>query len=498
MSVIISYESNSHARVSSPWPAVLDLLRYDLAYLSQDGFIPGHGVSNDGWVWLLREDGSLPAGLVPYAQRLCSKYGFPVKVADRARVRPPEELPLHTGLQLRDYQRSLVEAALTRGRGVIDAPPRSGKTTMGAAIIDAQPHPTLWIAPTKAIVRQTAHALKRMLPLGPDGVVELMGGWPKEPKSEQGAARDRFDDEVARLFGATVVVTTSATACKMPQRFYDSRRQLVIDEQHHALDRGMFHEINERALNVYHRFGMTGTHFRSDERTEILMDAVLSEVVGRVSVRQLVDLGFLAPVDFAFVPIEGPKVGPSSLDLAYRNGVLRHKTRNAWAVWAARALLAAGKRVIVLVKLIEHGEVLAELIPEATFVRGADGKFMTDDDVQAAISGFNAGSIRCLIGTSVLGEGIDLPAADALVYAKGGSASVTVTQDVFRVLTASPGKARAIVVDFADRHQDALLAQAQARGRIYASEDAFSVDVLDRAQDLEAWIGRRATFPALI
>ena len=209
--------------------------------------------------------------------------------------------------------------------------------------------------------------------------------------------------------------------------------------------------------------------------------------------QHLIDLGFLAPVDFVFVPVEEPKLGPCALDTAYRIGIVNHERRNQWAAWSAQTLMAMGKRVIVLVKQIDHGERLAGMIPGSLFVRGAGGsgdETVTDEEVQAAIADFNAGNCPCLVGTSVLGEGIDLPAADALVYAKGGSASVTVTQDVFRVLTASPGKERAIVVDFADRHHDGLIAQSANRGRIYAREDAFSVEVLGQPMDLPSWLAR--------
>jgi superfamily II DNA or RNA helicase len=224
---------------------------------------------------------------------------------------------------------------------------------------------------------------------------------------------------------------------------------------------------------------------------------VLADVIGRVEVQQLIDLGFLAPVDFVFVPIEEPKLGPCALDTAYRIGVMNHQRRNEWIAWSARALMEMGKRVIVLVKLIEHGEKLVDRIPGARFVRGASGD-VTDEDVRDAIASFNRGETPCLVGTSVLGEGIDLPAADALVYAKGGSAAVTVTQDVFRVLTASPGKERAIVVDFADRHHDGLLAQSMARGRLYASEDAFSTTVLGSPSDLPRWLTGRLRAPMTI
>jgi superfamily II DNA or RNA helicase len=479
------YMTNSAARLAFAPDGLLALLRHDLAYLANDTFVPNAANGYDGWIRLMDGEGNTSAGLVPTIRRLLDKYKVAYAFTD-ARERPGDELPLHSGFQLRDYQRALVAKALDKGRGVIDSPPRSGKTTIGGAIIDANPLPTLWIAPTKGIVHQTVRALKK-LACGPAGVMELVGGWPKVGTA---AKARRVSDA---LHEALVVVTTAATAIRAPASFYNTRKIMVIDEFHHA-SANSYQEINRIAHPIYYRYGMTGTHFRSDENQEILMDAVLSDVIGRIEIQQLVDLGFLAPVDFVFVPVDQPKLGSCALDSAYRLGIMNHQRRNEWVAWTAQTLMGMGKRVIVLVKLIEHGEALAKKIPGAVFVRGAGGSGadkVTDEEVQKSISDFNAGVTRCLVGTSVLGEGIDLPAADALVYAKGGSASVTVTQDVFRVLTASPGKERAIVVDFADRHHDGLMSQSASRARIYASEEAFSVDVLAQPLDLVAWLERR-------
>lgn len=478
---------NSSARLVFAHPAIVQLIRYDLAYLATEAFVPSDDDGWDGWIRLMDRTGYMPAGLVPKVRRLLDKYQIPYAFND-VRERPDDDLPLWSGFKLRDYQRQLVDRALSMGRGVLDSPPRSGKTLMGAAIIDANPLHTLWIAPTKGIVAQTVRALAK-LALGPHGVTGLTGGWPKPNASGGGPGKRRADE----LHHARVVVTTAATAVKAPESFYRSRKILVVDEFHHAAA-STYQEINKRAAPIYYRYGMTGTHFRSDENSEILMDAVLSDVIGRVEVKQLIDLGFLAPVDFVFVPVEEPKLGPCALDTAYRMGIVNHQRRNEWAAWSAKTLMAMGKRVIVLVKHVAHGAKLAGLIPGAQFVQGAGGsgdETVTDEEVEAKIHDFNNGMCQCLVGTSVLGEGIDLPAADALVYAKGGSAAVTVTQDVFRVLTASPGKARAIVVDFADRHHDGLIAQSANRGRIYSREDSFSVEVLGQPMDLVPWLARR-------
>jgi superfamily II DNA or RNA helicase len=96
--------------------------------------------------------------------------------------------------------------------------------------------------------------------------------------------------------------------------------------------------------------------------------------------------------------------------------------------------------------------------------------------------------VKILIGTSLLGEGVDLPTTDALVYAKGEKAEVTLTQNMFRVATAVSGKKNAILVDFSDRHNKHLLRHSEERLRVYYEESIFSVTVLQDTKSFEKWL----------
>jgi superfamily II DNA or RNA helicase len=99
------------------------------------------------------------------------------------------------------------------------------------------------------------------------------------------------------------------------------------------------------------------------------------------------------------------------------------------------------------------------------------------------------GEIPCVIGTSVIGEGRDVPAADALVYFAGLKSRVKVTQDYYRVLTPSPGKTHGIIVDAADCHHGVLTNHAAERLMLYRSESAFAADVMEWG-DFESWLNR--------
>ena len=110
---------------------------------------------------------------------------------------------------------------------------------------------------------------------------------------------------------------------------------------------------------------------------------------------------------------------------------------------------------------------------------------------QGVIDSFLAGQeVKILIGTTILGEGVDLPAADALVYARAEKAEVSLTQAVYRVGTADGAKKAAIVVDFADRHHKHLLEHSLERLRLFYREPTFTLTILDDPGQLAGWAAK--------
>lgn len=399
--------------------------------------------------------GRFGTGLVGLAAEVFHRRGSPFVVED-LRGPPPvrigEDVPEYfvrppTGCGWRSYQTQAADAALAAGRGVVVAPPRSGKTLICARVVAELGLPTLWVAPTRAIVEQTAAVLRGNFQDGAVGVVA---------DGEQDLDR-RF------------TVATAAGAVALPQAWLASRWALVIDEFHHA-PAATWQQLSKACAGAYYRFGATGTHFRADGE-DMLMHAVLGNVVARFAVEDLVHGGHLAPAAIFFVPVGG-KVRAGNHQKAIRLGIVEHEERNAKVVAWAEYLRRSGLPVVVLVERIEHGVALAARISGSVFVSGAD---------TSGIARFNAGEVDVLVGTSVLGEGVDLPRAAALVLARGGKSPVAVWQAIFRVLTAAGGKRAAVIVDFADRHHRTLLQWALERLRMYAQEPSFKIRVLEEA-----------------
>ncbi len=476
---------------ADPWALwVLDKeLRYPTATARAQGSgwsPPGGGDGWDGWIRLLRRPKTIPpyfpTGLISTVERLCHKMQIPFQVDD-VRQKPMGGIPEHPSETIidRDYQLAAETKALQIGRGVVNMSPRSGKTRVLMSVVAKLGLHTLWTAPTDAIVRQTLRAFETFF--GANFAHHQVGS-----------------SDLTKAKNARVTICTAATAVRLPPEFYKTRECKVVDEWHHGAAK-TYHEIAKNCDHIYYRYGMTGTFFRSGE-DDMAMHALLSNTIYHVSSAKLLAEGYLVPTRVVYVPVDAPRLrtpGDDTRVAPYlKYGIQEHDYRNQLAAYCAAYLHNQfGRKVLVLVATKEQGRRLERMIrsqlPEK--LRGAQFdpvEFLSTDcrrdRQQRILKAYNeSDEVRVLIGTSLLGEGVDLPPADALVYARGEKAAVTLTQNAYRVCTAFGGKKDAIIVDFADRHNKYLMSHSKQRLAMFHGDPVFSVEVLESAKYFGAW-----------
>lgn len=236
---------------------------------------------------------------------------------------------------------------------------------------------------------------------------------------------------------------------------------VFIDEFHHSAAE-TYQQVNERHLkDVYFRIGLTATNFRNDG-ADLALQGVLSEVLYEYSVQQAIKDGFLIKPEFVIADVK-MRLQETQYQKVYREGIVENAERNK--LIADIAADNKDKKLIILVQYKEHGDVLKEMIPWAEFIHGEE----KDDARIQMMEDFRDGELMCLIGTSVIGEGVDLPCAEALIMAGGGKARSQVIQNIGRVLRIMDGKEKATVYDFTDRDGGFLEEHSEERSLIYAS-----------------------------
>jgi len=201
-----------------------------------------------------------------------------------------------------------------------------------------------------------------------------------------------------------------------------------------------------------------------------------------VTLDQLRELGLMVSVNIIQVKRTSPDIRHipgTDWHKVYTTGVAESQERDADICALACGLIAKGYRPLILVKYVAHGERLLTRLHDAgltpLFAKG--GKMIMEytgssvevgsGSVVDAYQKMMQGHGNALIATQIADEGVDFPHIDSLILATGGKADQVTTQRIFRPLTATAGKTRAIVFDFADETHGVLKTQSATRRRIY-------------------------------
>ena len=440
----------------------------------------------DGYYRFLRvpkvKNPYLPTGLRNIAVHLLQQNDIPFEIVD-LRVAPELTKSEYPEIPLYDYQKEAVEFLVSSPDVILDASPRSGKTRCMFEVVRRLNLPTIWLAPTNGIVDQTVRAGREFF-----------------RESDCVRTSNKFQEDHV---DALLTVCTSAGALHLPESFWKSRQCLVIDEFHHCTQDGAVGKcISQNTKHIYHRKGATGTMFRSGDDSIALL-ATISNLGYTINSKRLLELGRLVPCKSVFIDSGVDSIrcdsnrwnGPNGFGTV---GITECTERNTMAATAAKHLSDNGYSVIILVATKKQGYYIRDMLKE-TFPPTSDQhefehvEFVSTDrrkhHVGKVLESFvNHQEVKILIGTSIIGEGTDLPPADALVYASGGKAAVGYYQALYRVATSYGDKSHAVVVDFSDQHHKKLLAHSRKRWHYQSIDPVFECEYLNNANDFFGWV----------
>lgn len=473
------------------------VLKKKLGYQPEESFWMSRGNRHwDGWITTLCFDRArcrcqtphdgmhFPTGCLSVVRKYFEENNIPYSVADtRAKIEKVNRFSINNSIKLRDYQLRIVKAASARGRGIIKAATGAGKTVISAALIaELDCVPAVFLVTSRDLMHQARRELSSViLDRGVTAKIGAIGGGLFEPEDitimtvqtairALGQSYKKFDDEDDEKEanyddGKKEIIKNLIQNCSI----------MLCDEiQHWAAESCQI--VSNSMLNARFRFGVSATPWR-DQGDDILIDGCFGKMVEEVSASELIKVGVLVKPNIFFIPISS-NVGGSYHDV-YKKCIVNNEHRNHIIKSMADQLMAAGRKILILVRMIEHGKILESMIENSVFISGESDKKKRDE----VLGKMRAGHPGIVIASTIFDEGIDAKPLDALILAGAGKSPTRALQRIGRVIRCNPDKNDAIVIDFFDDVKY-LRTHSKKREKLYRSEKEFSVNRIGKDMDL--------------
>jgi len=405
--------------------------------------------------------GSFPTGLLPSLLAYFKENDVDIKGIKFVNEREAPEgncgLQIKSDITLRDYQEDLVQVTNKRDRGVILLATGGGKTICSASIIENKDMETLFITPNVGLREQTAKVFKSLF--GKEFVSTKVTG------------------------DAPIIVANIGSLVNKDAKYFKRFKLLLIDEFHHSSSDGYL-KINNHCVNAYHRYGLTGSFVRTDG-TDMVMHGVLSNVIYEKSASELIREGWLVKPRITLLEHKITRILSKNYRLAY-DIATQNDDLNLMAVRIAEMKAHdEGKQVIILVRKVLHGEMIARMMKGAVFIHGE----MKVADREAIQKLFVEKKVKIIVATSVLGEGTDIPAIDVLINLRYQKGEIETVQGAGRALRTTDGKnvfsegyvgkTYCEIFDFLIRGNKHLTWHSLNRIAVYKKESEFMINRVD-------------------
>lgn len=352
-------------------------------------------------------------------------------------------------MKLRDYQSGTVVKlwswfhANPEGNPVVEAAVGAGKSLMIAETIrQALEYPdtrVLMCVASRELCRQNAERLIHLWPEAPVGIYSA------------GLKSRQLDKRIIY-----------ATIGSVWRRWNELGRVdlLMIDECHNVSrkDQGMYRDLirNLRTVCPYLRVvGWTGTAYHGDGVwLHDGEDALFTDIAARVSMRELLDLGFLSPLitPKTETRLSAEGVGTRAGDYIVSQlakAIDKDELVNACADELVR-LGQERSRWFAFGATVEH----CHHIRDALRARGISAEVVSattpHPERDRSLAMLKAGHLRCIVNVATMTTGIDVPDLDLIALLRNTRSPVLLTQIAGRGMRIAPGKSDCLFVDFTD------------------------------------------------
>lgn len=398
--------------------------------------------TKDGEEWnaYTHEEGE---GIVKISRGALNLIPKGVEIEDfRSRPKMPKlEFVRELGAEGYEGQVEAVAAMFKHCQGRVIAPPGKGKTEMGLAFMAAACTRSLVIVHSTALLSQWIERAKASIP---------------------GVDIGKIQGKTCTLGHITIAMAQTIRKSYLGAggKFWRQFGAVIVDEAHHAAA-----DTWEWLLNVcpaFYRIGLTASELRTDG-----LHPLVGFNIGPVIFR----FKFQSQVPMTVQPIFTnfhSRYGANMMTKLWKE-VREDKPRNEMIAAALTTEIMAGNTVLALSRYIEHLEKICDLLPfEArAHTEIVTGK-MKRKDQDAMIQRMRDGDLRCILGTQLFEEGVDIARINRVALMFPGT-WITALQKVGRGARIFEGKDDALVLDFVDDNVPVLARQYLGRYAWYKS-----------------------------
>jgi superfamily II DNA or RNA helicase len=312
-----------------------------------------------------------------------------------------------------EHQIRLVRAALKSSVGILRATTGAGKTISFLALIKIIKLKTLVLVNKIGLASQTQ---KVLINGGLDFGISTGGGY-----------KDGKDGVVATIGSVGKVLDLHNYKC------------LIIDECHVSSANG-FQDFLEKFSPAI-KWGFSATPEGNSDFKWIKIRQYLGGILEEVKSKELMDNKVITrPV---INMIKNHVERTPDWESAYKLSIVQNYERNKWI---QELVEKHNEPTLILIRQIEHGELLQKLLPDAVFVSGIH----SITEREQVIKDFEERKIKTVISSNVFNEGISINIIRVLIIASAYKSFTETTQKIGRILRLDEGKEEAIVYDFLD------------------------------------------------
>lgn len=400
---------------------------------------------------------------------------------DEARRFEPLALNIVDAFEPFPHQEKALEAWWLNGRrGVVELPTGAGKTLLAVLAIEKAQRPTLVVVPT----------------------LELLVQW-------QRTLQQRFGVEVGTVGGGTsdlrdLTVITYDSA-QMQMEFLGNRFGLLVCDECHHLPAPAYRFIAEGSLAPF-RLGLSATMARTDGSESVAYD-LLGPLVHQVSINEL-EGKYLAPYEIHSIPVlldeEEQEVYDASraeyLQFLRGSGISvgsgpgwaqfiirAHQSeegRSAFSAYRRQkriALTSKNKldalwqvfkkhnndRILVFTEDNETVYRISELFVLPTITHQT-----RPPERKALLDAFSQGTMRILLTSKVLNEGVDVPDANVGIVLSGNGSVREHVQRLGRILRKKEGKTASLYEIYTDVAAESGISERRRQHAAYQRDES--------------------------